>query len=74
MGILDEVGKIAGAAAAVEATDKLDPDAGLLTKAAAAIGGFEGAKALEGLLEKKDDEAANAPDTSADQPDNSATT
>jgi hypothetical protein len=32
MGLLDEVGKIAGAVAAVEATEKVDPEAGLLTK------------------------------------------
>ncbi|CAG9258456.1 hypothetical protein WS97_00870 [Burkholderia territorii] len=73
MGILDTVGKLAGAVAAVEATEKLDPDAGLLAKGAAAIGGFEGAKALEGLLEKKD-EATNTADTSADQSGDSATT
>jgi len=37
MGLLDEVGKIAGAVAAVEAAEKVDPDAGLLTKAVAAV-------------------------------------
>lgn len=53
MGLLDEVGKIAGAVAAVEATDKVDADASLLTKGIAAVAGFEGAGALEGLVEKK---------------------
>jgi len=56
MGLLDEVGKIAGAVAAVEAAEKVDPEAGLLTKGIAAIAGFEGAGKLESLVEKKDDE------------------
>ncbi|KVN59715.1 hypothetical protein WM03_24880 [Burkholderia ubonensis] len=56
MGILNTVGEIAGAVAAVEAAEKVDPDAGLLTKAAAAVAGFKGAEALEGMLEKKEDE------------------
>ena len=64
MGLLDEVGKIAGAVAAVEAAEKVDPDAGLLTKGIAAVAGFESAGALEGLVEKKDgekqDDADNA--------------
>jgi hypothetical protein len=65
MGILDEVGKIAGAVAAVEAAEKVDPEAGLLTKGIAAIAGFEGTGALELLVgkeegEKKDD-VDNAP-------------
>lgn len=53
MGILNTVGEIAGAVAAVEGAEKLDPDAGLLTKAAAAVAGFKGAEAIEGMLEKK---------------------
>jgi len=56
MGILDEVGKVAGAIAAVEATEKVDSDAGFLTKAAAAVAGFEGAGALEKMAEKKEDD------------------
>jgi hypothetical protein len=39
MGFLDEVGKVAGAIAAVEATDKVDPDASILTKGIAAVAG-----------------------------------
>jgi hypothetical protein len=58
MGFLDEVGKVAGAIAAVEATDKVDPDASILTKGIAAVAGFEGAGALESLVEKKEDEAS----------------
>ncbi|WP_310632129.1 hypothetical protein [Paraburkholderia sp.] len=56
MGILDKLGEVAGAVAAVEAAEKVDPDAGFLTKAAAAVAGFEGAGALENLVEKKEDE------------------
>lgn len=73
MGILDKVGEIAGAVAAVEATEKVDPNAGLLTKGIAAVAGFKGAEALEGVVEKKENEAADdtaddntaAPDTDA---------
>jgi hypothetical protein len=57
MGLLDEFGKVAGAVAAVEAAEKVDPDAGLLTKGIAAIAGFEGAGALESLVEKKEGSA-----------------
>jgi hypothetical protein len=56
MGILDKLGEVAGAVAAVEAAEKVDPDAGFLTKAAAAVAGFEGAGALENMVEKKEDE------------------
>ncbi|AJY43893.1 hypothetical protein I6G56_02960 [Burkholderia humptydooensis] len=68
MGILNTVGEIAGAVAAVEAAERVDPDAGLLTKAAAAVAGFKGAEALENLVEKKkDDEAADGDNTAAPQ-------
>ncbi len=43
MGILDTVGEIVGPIAAVEATEKVDPDASLLTKGIAAVAGFKGA-------------------------------
>jgi hypothetical protein len=56
MGFLEEAEKLAGAVAAVEGMKKLDPNAGLMTEAAAAITGFEGAGAIaERLEEKKDD-------------------
>ncbi|EDK86905.1 conserved hypothetical protein [Burkholderia mallei 2002721280] len=56
--------------AAVEAAEKVDPDAGLLTKAAAAVAGFKGAEALENLVEKKkDDEAADGDNTAAPDSD-----
>ncbi|MCW3481253.1 hypothetical protein OL229_17055 [Neisseriaceae bacterium JH1-16] len=69
MGILDTLGEVAGAVAAVEGAEKLDPDAGLLTKAAAAVAGFEGAGALEKLVEKKEDE--DKPADSTDSGDSS---
>jgi len=56
MGILDTLGEVAGAVAAVEAAEKLDPNAGLLTKGLAAVAGFKGAGALESVLEKKEGE------------------
>jgi hypothetical protein len=55
MGLLDEAEKIAGAVVAVEGIKKLDPNAGLITEAAAAVTGFEGAGAIAERLEKKDD-------------------
>lgn len=56
MGILDKVGEVVGAVGAVEALEKVDPEAGLLAKAAAAVAGFEGAGKLESMLQKKDDQ------------------
>ncbi|WP_199099934.1 hypothetical protein [Dyella sp. ASV21] len=64
MGILDTLGEVAGAVAAVEGAEKLDPNASLLTKGVAAVAGFKGTGALEELLGKKDDEADSA-DTSS---------
>ncbi|VVE25364.1 hypothetical protein PEP31012_03371 [Pandoraea eparura] len=73
MGILDLAGEVVGAVAAVEALEKADPNASLLTTGAAAIAGFEGAGALESFAEKKRDgqdvsesdatDASNTPDT-----------
>ncbi len=57
MGLLEEAEKIAGAVAAVEGIKKLDPNAGLITEAAAAITGFEGAGAIAERIEKKDEES-----------------
>jgi len=62
MGILDTLGEVVGAVAAVEATEKLDPNASLLTKGLAAIAGFKGAEKLEALgeqAETKTDEQAD---------------
>jgi hypothetical protein len=55
MGFLEEAEKIAGAVAAVEGMKKLDPNASILTEAAAGIAGFEGAGAIAEHFEKKED-------------------
>ncbi len=55
MGLLEDAEKIAGAVVAVEGVKKLDPDAGFVTEAAAAITGFEGAGAIAEHFEKKDE-------------------
>ncbi|WP_043971651.1 MULTISPECIES: hypothetical protein [Acinetobacter] len=62
MGLLDEVGKIAGAIVAEQGVDKLDPDAGFLEKAASAFAGYEAAKIAENKLENRDsDEQESEP-------------
>lgn len=53
MGLLEEA---AGAFAAVEAAKKMDPNAGLVTEAVAAVAGFEGTKGITELIEKKEEE------------------
>ncbi|MBV8619115.1 MAG: hypothetical protein JOY84_09655 [Curvibacter sp.] len=59
MGLLEE---LAGAAAAVVATEKLDPGASLLTEGLAAVAGFKGAEALAEQLEKSREASAPAAD------------
>ena len=49
MDLMKDIEEIAGAVAAVEAIKKVDPDAGIITEAAAAITGF---KATGGIGEK----------------------
>jgi len=67
MGILDTLGEVAGAIAAVEGAEKLDPNAGLLTKGLAAVAGFKGAGALESLVEKKEGEGEGESSDAAPQ-------
>lgn len=55
MGFIEEAEKLAGAVAAVEGMKKLDPNASIITEAAAAITGFEGAGAIAERIEKKED-------------------
>ncbi|MGD1094001.1 MAG: hypothetical protein ABSB35_18705 [Bryobacteraceae bacterium] len=57
MSFLEEAEKLAGAVAAVEGMKKLDPNAGILTEAAAAVTGFEGAGAIAEHFEKKEDDS-----------------
>ena len=66
MGILDLAGEIAGAVAGVEGAEKLDPNAGLLTKGVAAFAGFKGAGALESMVGKKE-EGSESNDAAPDQ-------
>ncbi|MDR6386930.1 hypothetical protein [Paraburkholderia caribensis] len=58
MSIPGTLGEIAGAAAAVEALEKADPNASLLTKGMAAVAGFKGAGALEALIERRTQDGA----------------
>lgn len=58
MGILDVVGEVAGAVAAVKAVEKLDPDAGFITKSIAAVAGFKGVGAIEDYIHKENAEGA----------------
>jgi hypothetical protein len=55
MGLLEDAEKLAGAVVAVEGAKKLDPNASLVTEAAAAVAGFEAAGAIADHAEKKDD-------------------
>ena len=71
MGILDTLGEVAGAVAAVEGAEKLDPNAGLLTKGLAAVAGFKGAGALESALGKKKEGEAESNETDAAPADDS---
>ena len=54
MGILEEA---AGAFAAVEAAKKLDPNAGLLTEAAAAVAGGVGGEKLGDLIKEHEEKS-----------------
>ena len=56
-GLLDGLGKIAGAVIAEQGVDKLDPDAGFLEKAAGAFAGYEAAKIAENKLENRSEDA-----------------
>lgn len=51
MGLLNLVEEVAGAVVAVEGLEKLDPEAGLLAKGAAAFAGYKGVEALKEHLE-----------------------
>jgi hypothetical protein len=51
MGILNIVEEAAGAFAADKALEAVDPDAGILAKAAAAVAGFEGVEKVQDMME-----------------------
>ena len=65
MGIGKLIEEVAGAVAADEAVEAVDPNAGFLTKAAAAVAGFEGVNKLTDVLKEKEQEPAA--DNSGDQ-------
>ena len=58
-GLLDGLGKIAGAVIAEQGVDKLDPDAGFLEKAAGAFASYEAAKIAENKLENRSEDAGS---------------
>lgn len=62
MGILNIVEEVAGAVGAEKALEAVDPNAGLLAKAAAAVAGFEGVAKVKEMLggHGETDQAANA--------------
>lgn len=64
MDLKKDMEEIAGAVAAVEGIKKLDPNAGLITEAAAAVTGFEGGGALgervEEVLEHKTEDPSHS--------------
>lgn len=65
MGIKDIIEEAAGAFAADKALEAVDPNAGILAKAAAAVAGFEGV----GLIKEK---LAGSNENSDEQPADSA--
>jgi hypothetical protein len=60
VGIEKFVEEAAGAFAADQALEAVDPNAGILAKGAAAIAGFEGVNKLTDLLEEKTEGQADA--------------
>jgi hypothetical protein len=61
MGITNFIEEAAGAFAADKALEAVDPNAGLLAKAAAAVAGFEGVAKVKDMLEgESSSEAAPA--------------
>lgn len=63
MGIGKLIEEVAGAVAAEDAVEAVDPNAGFLTKAAAAVAGFEGVNKLTDVLQEKE-QASNADNNS----------
>ncbi len=65
MGILDFAEEAAGAYAADKALEAVDPNAGFLAKAAAAVAGYEGVGAVKEHFAGEADAAAPAADNIA---------
>ena len=72
MGILNIVEEAAGAFAADKALEAVDPNAGILAKAATAVAGFEGVSKVQDMMEDNastatpDSDAAPQTDTATD--------
>lgn len=64
MGILDKLEEVAGAVAAVEGLEKVDPNASFLGEAAAAVAGYKGVELIKEKLAEKDSGDDSAPATS----------
>jgi hypothetical protein len=58
MGIENFIEEAAGAFAADKALEAVDPNAGFLAKAAAAVAGFEGVAKVKDMLAEKSEDAA----------------
>ena len=69
MGILDIAEEAAGAFAADKALEAVDPNAGFLSKAAAAVAGFESVAKIKDYMGEQGGEQAEAQPTSDDQTD-----
>jgi hypothetical protein len=67
MGIEKFVEEAAGAFVADEALEKVDPNAGILAKGAAAVAGFEGVSKVSDLLSDSGEQAAAPSDDAAPQ-------
>ncbi len=65
MGILNFVEEAAGAFAAEKAVEAVDPNAGFLEKAAAAVAGFEGVEKVKGYLNEGEQAPAPTADATA---------
>ncbi|MBB5574946.1 MULTISPECIES: hypothetical protein [Rhizobium] len=65
MGLGKLIEEVAGAVAAEDALNAIDPNAGFLAKTAAAIAGFEGVNKLSDLINEK--ERAQPADDGGDQ-------
>ncbi len=72
MGIINFVEEVAGAFAADKALEAVDPNAGILAKAAAAVAGFEGVKMVKEHMNAQSDQPADAVSTGDDQPEASS--
>jgi len=66
MGILNLVEEAAGAFAADKALEAIDPNAGILAKAAAAVAGFEGVEKVKDMM-SGDNAETPAPDADSAQ-------